>query len=75
MYWAEALAAQDKDADLKAEFSAFAKAFADSEAKIVGELNEAQGPAVKIGGYYHANDTLTADAMRPSATLNALIAG
>ena len=75
MYWAEALAAQDKDADLKAEFSSFAKTLAENETKVVGELNGAQGPAVNIGGYYHANDQLTAEAMRPSATLNALIAG
>jgi len=75
MYWAQALAAQDKDAELKSEFSSFAKTLAENETKVVGELNGAQGPAVNIGGYYHANDQLTAEAMRPSATLNALIAG
>ena len=75
MYWAQALAAQDKDAELKSEFSSFAKTLAENETKVVGELNGAQGPSVNIGGYYHANDQLTGKAMRPSATLNALIAG
>ena len=75
MYWAEALATQNKDAELKAEFTSFAKALAENEAKVVGELNGAQGHAVNIGGYYHANDRLTEEAMRPSPTLNALIAG
>jgi len=75
MYWAEALAAQDNDAALKAEFTTLANALKANESKVVAELNGAQGKAMNIGGYYHANDDLAAEAMRPSATLNALIAG
>ncbi len=73
MYWAEALAAQNKDADLKAKFAPVAKALAENEKKIVDELNAAQGSAVNTGGYYRPNDELTFKAMRPSATLNAII--
>jgi isocitrate dehydrogenase len=75
MYWAEALAAQDNDAALKAEFTTLANALKANESKVVAEFNGAQGKAMNIGGYYHANDDLAAEAMRPSATLNALIAG
>jgi isocitrate dehydrogenase len=74
-YWAEALAAQTKDADLKAKFEPLAKALAENEAKISAELIEAQGKAQDIGGYYNPNDTLASKAMRPSATLNNALAG
>ncbi|BBP43793.1 NADP-dependent isocitrate dehydrogenase [Thiosulfativibrio zosterae] len=73
MYWAQALADQDKDADLKARFTPVAKAMADTEAKIVAEMINEQGKSVDIGGYYQPNPELTAKVMRPSATLNAII--
>ena len=72
-YWAEALAAQDDDADLSAEFGPIAKALAENEAKIVGELAAAQGAPADIGGYYHPDPVKLAAVMRPSATLNAII--
>jgi isocitrate dehydrogenase len=74
MYWAEALAAQDDDADLKARFTAVAKELVGNEDKIIGELNGAQGKAVNIGGYYHPDMALVSAAMRPSATFNKAIA-
>ncbi len=73
LYWAQALAAQEQDAGLKAAFAPVAKALADNEAAIVGELNGAQGKPVEIGGYYHADLAKIAAAMRPSATFNAVI--
>ncbi|MGB1128604.1 MAG: NADP-dependent isocitrate dehydrogenase [Haloferula sp.] len=73
LYWAQALAAQDADADLKAEFAPIAEALASSEAKIVEELIAVQGNAVDTGGYFQPSDELAAKAMRPSATLNGII--
>jgi isocitrate dehydrogenase len=73
MYWAEALATQTEDAALQAQFAGVAKAMADNEAKIVAELGAAQGKPVDIGGYYRPNVDLTSQAMRPSATLNAIV--
>ncbi|HEX9010908.1 MAG TPA: NADP-dependent isocitrate dehydrogenase, partial [Holophagaceae bacterium] len=73
LYWAEALAAQGKDADLKARFAPVAQKLAASEAKINEELIAAQGKPVDMGGYYHPDHAKTAKAMRPSATLNAII--
>lgn len=70
LYWAEALATQTKDAELKARFAPLAKALLENETKITGELIESQGKSQDIGGYYHPNDELTSKAMRPSATLN-----
>ncbi|MGY4385557.1 isocitrate dehydrogenase [Pedobacter sp. UYP24] len=75
LYWAEGLAAQDKDADLKARFIPLAKSFAENESRIVAELIAAQGKPQNIGGYYHPNDDLAFKAMRPSETLNAALAG
>ena len=75
MYWAEEIANQDKDADLKARFTAIAKQLKDNEEKIVGELNAVQGNPVDLKGYYFPNDTLSAQVMRPSGTLNAIIDG
>ncbi|MFT6460421.1 NADP-dependent isocitrate dehydrogenase [Pseudophaeobacter arcticus] len=72
-YWAEALAAQDDDADLAAEFAPIAKALADGEEAILAELAAVQGPAADIGGYYRPSAELKAKVMRPSATLNAII--
>lgn len=74
LYWAEALAAQTKDADLKARFGPLAKALMENEAKITSELIEAQGKAQDIGGYYNPSDELASKAMRPSATLNNALA-
>jgi isocitrate dehydrogenase len=74
MYWAEALAAQDKDASLKATFSPIAKAFIENEATINSELIGAQGKPQTIGGYYQPNPELTSKAMRPSKTFNAILA-
>ena len=74
LYWAQALAAQDGDADLKNRFAPLAKMLADNEAKIVGELNGAQGTPVEIGGYYHPDLRKVGEAMRPSTTFNAALA-
>lgn len=75
MYWAEALAAQNEDAELKAIFAPVAKALNAQETKIVDELNAVQGPPMDVGGYYNPDDAKAAAAMRPSATLNAIIDG
>ncbi|MBD8613981.1 NADP-dependent isocitrate dehydrogenase [Pseudomonas putida] len=74
LYWAQALAEQNDDDALKAQFAPLAKTLAENEAKIVAELNAVQGKPVDIGGYYHADAELTRKAMRPSETLNAAIA-
>ncbi|WP_434624692.1 NADP-dependent isocitrate dehydrogenase [Pseudomonas sp. Z1-29] len=74
LFWAQALAAQDDDAALKAQFTTLAKTLTDNEEKIVAELNAIQGKPVDIGGYYFANPELTSKAMRPSNTFNAAIA-
>ncbi|WP_431481234.1 NADP-dependent isocitrate dehydrogenase [Pseudomonas thivervalensis] len=74
LFWAQALAAQDDDAALKAQFATLAKTLTDNEEKIVAELNAVQGKPVDIGGYYFANPELTSKAMRPSSTFNAAIA-
>src|SRR3546814_16951893 len=72
-YWAQALAAQDADASLKATFAPLAAALADNEAKIVEELVAVQGKPVDIGGYYRPDPARAGAAMRPSATLNAAL--
>ncbi|MFW3343748.1 NADP-dependent isocitrate dehydrogenase [Aliarcobacter butzleri] len=73
MYWAQELAAQNVDAELKAEFTPIAKAMTENEEKIVKELTECQGKAVDMGGYYLPDDAKTSAAMRPSTTLNSII--
>ncbi|MDH4076094.1 MAG: NADP-dependent isocitrate dehydrogenase [Acidimicrobiia bacterium] len=73
LYWAQALAEQDKDPELAARFAPLATALAENEAKIVGELNAVQGAPADIGGYYYPNPELASAAMRPSATLNTII--
>ncbi|MBE9502954.1 MAG: NADP-dependent isocitrate dehydrogenase [Proteobacteria bacterium] len=73
LYWAEALAAQNDDAELKAKFESIATDLSFGAVKIVDELNAAQGKPQDIGGYYHLDDVKTLKAMRPSATLNAII--
>lgn len=66
LYWAEAVAAQDKEAELKASFAKLAKELADNEAKIVEELNNAQGVAMNVDGYYFPNEEKVAQADRKS---------
>jgi isocitrate dehydrogenase len=73
--WAQALAAQSEDATIAKRFAPVAKALAENEAKIAAELLAAQGRRVDIGGYYHPDDDKCTAAMRPSATLNAIIDG
>ena len=72
-FWAEALAAQSEDAELKSRFAEVADQLANHEAKIIQELNEVQGSEKDIKGYYSPNPELAATAMRPSATLNQII--
>jgi isocitrate dehydrogenase len=74
LYWAEGLAAQTKDTELQARFIPLAKKLAEDETQIVKELIDAQGKTENIGGYYHPNDDLAFQAMRPSATLNDALA-
>jgi isocitrate dehydrogenase len=74
MYWAQALAAQDKSTALKAKFTQLAQQLADNEVVILEELKAAQGNPVDIGGYYHPDAEKTRKAMRPSATLNTALA-
>jgi isocitrate dehydrogenase len=73
LYWAQALAAQDDDAELKAEFTSVAAALAENETRIVEELLAVQGQPADIGGYYRPDDALASAALRPSAILNAII--
>ncbi len=73
-FWAEELATQDEDAELKAKFAPLAKALAENEEKIVAELAEVQGKAVDIGGYFALDQEKVNAVMRPSATFNAALA-
>ncbi|WP_396148525.1 NADP-dependent isocitrate dehydrogenase [Flavobacterium sp.] len=73
LYWAQALASQDKNAELKTYFTPIAVELTANEAKIDAELIEAQGKKQEIGGYYQPNESLLSAAMRPSKTLNAII--
>jgi isocitrate dehydrogenase len=72
-HWAEALAAQDEDRELREAFAPLARRLADAEEAILGELAAAQGDAVELGGYYFVDRERTTAAMRPSPTLNAAI--
>ncbi len=73
LYWAEALAAQDDDADLKAHFQPLAIKMRENEKKIMDEIAASEGTPVDLGGYYHPDPAKRAAAMRPSKTLNSLI--
>jgi len=73
LYWAEALVGQTENAELREEFSEFARELAEHEAKIVDELNAAQGRPMDLGGYFQPDVGKTSDAMRPSATFNAAL--
>ncbi|EME19944.1 NADP-dependent isocitrate dehydrogenase [Rhodococcus triatomae] len=74
MYWAQELAAQNEDEELRAHFTPLAEALAKNENAIVGELNDVQGNQVDIGGYYAPDAELTAAVMRPSKTFNEALA-
>ena len=73
LYWAAALAEQEKDAELRARFSAAARKLAENEAKIIEELERARGRPVELDGYYRPDPVLLDRAMRPSSTLNAIV--
>ena len=73
LYWAQALAAQDKDAELKAVFAPVAEKLAAQEAVVLAELSAGAGKPADIGGYYAPDADKTAKAMRPSTALNAVI--
>lgn len=73
LYWAQSLAEQDEDSELKAMFTPIAQQLTGNEAKIVGELNAVQGKPVELGGYYRPDNALLVSVMRPSATFNAVI--
>ena len=73
MYWAQALAEQNNDMELKNRFTSVAKALTENEEKIVAELIAVQGQPVNIGGYYRPDFNLVSKVLRPSATLNAII--
>jgi isocitrate dehydrogenase len=73
MYWAQELAAQTDDQKLRERFAALAETLTENEEVIVAELNEAQGNAVDIGGYYAPDPEKTTAVMRPSKTLNAAL--
>ncbi len=75
MYWAQALAAQNDDSELKACFAPVAEQLTNNEATIVGELNSVQGKLVDLGGYYLPNKERVSQVMRASTTLNAIIDG
>lgn len=74
LYWAQALASQDKSPALKAKFTPLAQQLTDHESTIVAELNAAQGRSVDLGGYYHPDAVKATQAMRSSVTFNAAIA-
>ncbi|NER13278.1 NADP-dependent isocitrate dehydrogenase [Leptobacterium flavescens] len=73
MYWAQELAEQSKNEELRSVFTPVAEQLTQNAATIVNELNNAQGSSVDIDGYYNPNEKLTTDAMRPSETLNSIL--
>ena len=75
LYWAQALAAQTEDAELKARFAPLARTLAENEKKIVDELNAVQGKPADIGGYFVSDPDKAGPVMRPSPTFNAALAG
>jgi isocitrate dehydrogenase len=75
LYWAQALAAQTADADLAATFKPIAESLTANEAKIVAELLAVQGQKADVGGYYKPDNAKADAALRPSATLNGILAG
>ena len=73
LYWAQALASQDQDLDLKTRFANIARKIAENEKRILEEVRGTEGKPVDIGGYYHPDPKLVSNAMRPSTTFNAII--
>lgn len=73
LYWAQALAKQNEDANLKSVFSSVAESLAAKEQVILSELNEVQGHAVDLGGYYHPDESKVQKIMRPSVTFNNIV--
>ena len=73
-YWAEELAAQDENSELKAQFAPLAQKLEENEAAIVEQLNEVQGKSMDLKGYYLADEALAEKAMRPSPLFNEAIA-
>jgi isocitrate dehydrogenase len=73
LYWAQALASQDSDLEMKQHFTPISQQLTANEDKINSELLHAQGKPVNIGGYYKPNEALTNTAMRPSETLNQIV--
>jgi isocitrate dehydrogenase len=73
MYWAQALAEQDKNPELKAKFGVLAQQLSANETAIVAELNQSQGHSIDLGGYYHLNSEKATQAMRPSQMFNSTI--
>jgi isocitrate dehydrogenase len=73
MYWAEALALQNEDIELKTKFTDVANKLRENETKILGEIAAAEGKATNIGGYYKPDKNIVTKAMRPSVTLNSII--
>jgi isocitrate dehydrogenase len=73
MYWAQELANQDKDTDLKNIFKDVAQSLSRNEKSIIAELNAIQGHPVDIGGYYLPDEKLANSAMRPNKTFNSII--
>ena len=73
LYWAEALANQNKNSELKSEFSTIAKSLRENENRIVSELNTIQGGSINIGGYYKPNENLVNHVMRPSKVFNRIL--
>jgi isocitrate dehydrogenase len=73
LYWAEAMAAQNDDPELRSRFAPLAKKLAENATKIVGELNAVQGHPVDLGGYYVPDPKLASAAIRPSTTFNTIL--
>ena len=73
LFWARALAGQTEDTEIQSRFSGLAKELEEKENIIIEELNTAQGKGLDLGGYYDPDEKKVTEAMRPSATLNALI--
>jgi len=73
LYWAQELAAQDNDAELKEKFTPVAKVLSENEEQIMKELDEAQGKPQAYDGYYLPNDEIASVLMRASKTLNSII--
>ena len=72
LFWAQALAGQTEDTEIQSRFSGLAKELEEKENIIIEELNSAQGKELDLGGYYDPDEKKVTEAMRPSATLNAL---